>query len=160
MGEKSFKGTKKMEMEYNMEHFFMQTALSEARAAAEEGEIPIGAVVVCSGRIVGKGHNRVEALGDATAHAEMQALTAAMNALGSKYLPECTLYVTVEPCAMCAGAIGWSQVGRVVYGASDPKRGYSTFSTAILHPKTEVTKGFMEEECRTEMELFFKKLRK
>lgn len=158
-GEKSLKGTKKMETEYNIEHFFMQTALSEARAAAEEGEIPIGAVVVCGGRIVGKGHNRVEALSDATAHAEMQALTAAMNALGSKYLPECTLYVTVEPCAMCAGAIAWSQVGRVVYGASDPKRGYSTYSSHILHPKTEVTKGFMEEECRSLMEDFFKKLR-
>lgn len=159
-GEKSLKGTKKMETEYNIEHFFMQTALSEARAAAEEGEIPIGAVVVCGGRIVGKGHNRVEALGDATAHAEMQALTAAMNALGSKYLPECTLYVTVEPCAMCAGAIAWSQVGRVVYGVGDPKKGYSTYSTRILHPKTEVTNGFMEEECRSLMEDFFKKLRR
>lgn len=147
-------------MEYNMEHFFMQSALNEARAAAEEGEIPIGAVVVCGSRIVGKGHNRVEALGDATAHAEMQALTAAMNALGSKYLPECTLYVTVEPCAMCAGALSWSQIGRVVYGAPDPKRGYSTFSTSILHPKTEVIGGFMENECREIMEDFFKKLRK
>lgn len=149
-----------METEYTMEHFFMQSALAEARLAAEEGEVPIGAVVVCGGRIVGKGHNRVEALGDATAHAEMQALTAAMNSLGGKYLPECTLYVTVEPCVMCAGAIAWSQVGRVVYGAVDPKKGYSTYSDHIFHPKTTVTSGFMEEECRALMEEFFKKLRR
>ncbi|MBO5661712.1 MAG: nucleoside deaminase [Tidjanibacter sp.] len=137
----------------------MQTALSEARMAAEEGEIPIGAVVVCGGRIVGKGHNRVEALGDSTAHAEMLALTAAMNALGSKYLPEATIYVTVEPCVMCAGALAWSQIGGIVYGAADPKRGYSSVGGTILHPKTEVRGGFMEEECRTLMEEFFKKLR-
>lgn len=149
-----------METEYTMEHFFMQSALAEARLAAEEGEVPIGAVVVCGGRIVGKGHNRVEALGDATAHAEMQALTAAMNSLGGKYLPESTLYVTVEPCVMCAGAIAWSQVGRVVYGAADPKKGYSTYSDHIFHPKTTVTSGFMEEECRALMEEFFKKLRR
>lgn len=149
-----------METEYTMEHFFMQSALAEARLAAEEGEVPIGAVVVCGGRIVGKGHNRVEALDDATAHAEMQALTAAMNSLGGKYLPECTLYVTVEPCVMCAGAIAWSQVGRVVYGAADPKKGYSTYSDHIFHPKTTVTSGFMEEECRALMEEFFKKLRR
>ena len=149
-----------METEYTMEHFFMQSALAEARLAAEEGEVPIGAVVVCGGRIVGKGHNRVEALGDATAHAEMQALTAAMNSLGGKYLPECTLYVTVEPCVMCAGAIAWSQVGRVLYGAPDPKKGYSTYSDHIFHPKTTVTSGFMEEECKALMEEFFKKLRR
>ena len=149
-----------MDAEYNIEHFFMQAALAEARAAADEGEIPIGAVVVCGGRIVGKGHNRVEALGDATAHAEMQALTAAMNALGGKYLPECTIYVTVEPCVMCAGALSWSQIGRVVYGASDPKKGYSTYSDSILHPKTVVEKGLMEQECREVMEQFFKKLRR
>ena len=148
-----------METEYTIEHFFMQRAIAEARAAAEEGEVPIGAVVVCGGRIVGKGHNRVEALGDATAHAEMQALTAAMNALGGKYLPECTIYVTVEPCVMCAGALAWSQIGRVVYGASDPKKGYSTYSDSILHPKTVVEKGLMEQECREVMEQFFKKLR-
>lgn len=148
-----------METEYTIEHFFMQRAIEEARAAAEEGEIPIGAVVVCGGRIVGKGHNRVEALGDATAHAEMQALTAAMNTLGGKYLPECALYVTVEPCVMCAGALAWSQIGKVVYGAADPKRGYSTYSNRILHPKTEVVSGFMEQECREIMEDFFKKLR-
>ncbi|MBQ1964357.1 MAG: nucleoside deaminase [Tidjanibacter sp.] len=138
----------------------MQAALAEARAAADEGEIPIGAVVVCGGRIVGKGHNRVEALGDATAHAEMQALTAAMNALGGKYLPECTIYVTVEPCIMCAGALAWSQIGRVVYGAADPKKGYSTYSDHVLHPKTVVEKGLMEQECREVVEQFFKKLRR
>lgn len=149
-----------MEMEYTMEHFFMQAALREAREAASEGEIPIGAVVVCGDRIVGKGHNRVEALGDATAHAEMQAITAAASALGSKYLPECTLYVTVEPCVMCAGALAWSQIGRVVYGAADPKKGYSTYSDKILHPKTVVTAGFMAEECRALMDDFFKKLRR
>jgi tRNA(adenine34) deaminase len=149
-----------MDAEYNIEHFFMQAALAEARAAADEGEIPIGAVVVCGGRIVGKGHNRVEALGDATAHAEMQALTAAMNALGGKYLPECTIYVTVEPCIMCAGALAWSQIGRVVYGAADPKKGYSTYSDHVLHPKTVVEKGLMEQECREVMEQFFKKLRR
>ena len=149
-----------MDAEYNIEHFFMQAALAEARAAADEGEIPIGAVVVCGGRIVGKGHNRVEALGDATAHAEMQALTAAMNALGGKYLPECTIYVTVEPCVMCAGALAWSQIGRVVYGAADPKKGYSTYSDHVLHPKTVVEKGLMEQECREVMEQFFKKLRR
>lgn len=158
--EKSFKGTKKMETDYNIEHFFMQRAIAEAKVAANEGEIPIGAVVVCGQRIVGKGHNRVEALGDATAHAEMLALTAAMNALGSKYLPECTLYVTVEPCVMCAGAIAWSQVGRVVYGTAEPKKGFTTVQGQILHPKTEVKAGVMEEECRELMEDFFKKLRK
>lgn len=149
-----------MDAEYNIEHFFMQAALAEARAAADEGEIPIGAVVVCGGRIVGKGHNRVEALGDATAHAEMQALTAAMNALGGKYLPECTIYVTVEPCIMCAGALAWSQIGRVVYGTADPKKGYSTYSDHVLHPKTVVEKGLMEQECREVVEQFFKKLRR
>ena len=149
-----------MDAEYNIEHFFMQAALAEARAAADEGEIPIGAVVVCGGRIVGKGHNRVEALGDATAHAEMQALTAAMNALGGKYLPECTIYVTVEPCIMCAGALAWSQIGRVVYGAADPKKGYLTYSDHVLHPKTVVEKGLMEQECREVVEQFFKKLRR
>lgn len=148
-----------METEYNIDHFFMQRALAEARDAFAEEEIPIGAVVVCGNRIVGKGHNRVESLGDATAHAEMQALTAAMNNLGGKYLPECTLYVTVEPCVMCAGAIAWSQVGRVVYGAADPKRGYSTYSERIMHPKTEVTGGCLAEECRALMDVFFKKLR-
>ena len=148
-----------MEMEYTMEHFFMQAALREAREAASEGEIPIGAVVVCGDRIVGKGHNRVEALGDATAHAEMQAITAAASALGSKYLPECTLYVTVEPCVMCAGAWAWSQIDRVVYGAADPKRGYTTVGGHIFHPKTVVEGGVLAEECEAMMKEFFKQLR-
>lgn len=149
-----------MDESYNMDHFFMQRALSEAKTAFEQGEVPIGAVVECGGRIVGKGHNLVETLGDATAHAEMQAITAAMNTLGGKYLTECTLYVTVEPCVMCAGALAWSQIGRIVYGTAEPKKGYSTISTAILHPKTKVDKGIMEEECKALMEEFFKKLRR
>ena len=149
-----------METDYNIDNFFMQRALAEAREAAAEGEIPIGAVVVCGGRIVAKGHNRTEALGDATAHAEMEALTAAMNALGSKYLTEATLYVTVEPCVMCAGAIAWSQLGRLVYGASEPKRGFTTIAGRILHPKTQVVSGVMAEECGGLMEEFFRGLRK
>jgi tRNA(adenine34) deaminase len=148
-----------METEYTIEHFFMQRAIAEARAAAEEGEVPIGAVVVCGGRIVGKGHNRVEALGDATAHAEMQALTAAMNTLGGKYLPECTLYVTVEPCVMCAGALAWSQIGEVVYGASDPKRGFSQFTPSLMHPKTKVASGVLADECGNIVTEFFKNKR-
>ena len=138
---------------------FMLLALAEARMAASEGEIPIGAVVVCGGRVVGRGHNLVETLADSTAHAEMQALTAAMSTLGGKYLTDCTIYVTVEPCAMCAGALAWSRVARVVYGAADPKRGYSTFSERLLHPRTELTAGVMEAECRELMEGFFASLR-
>ena len=138
----------------------MQRAISEAKIALEQGEVPIGAVVECGGRIVGKGHNLVETLGDATAHAEMQAITAAMNTLGGKYLTECTLYVTVEPCVMCAGALAWSQIGRIVYGTDEPKKGYTNIPHPILHPKTKVEKGVMEEECKTLMEDFFKKLRR
>ncbi len=149
-----------MDGEYNMDHFFMQRAISEAKLALEQGEVPIGAVVECAGRIVGKGHNLVETLGDATAHAEMQAITAAMNTLGGKYLTECTLYVTVEPCVMCAGALAWSQIGRIVYGTAEPKKGYTTIPHPILHPKTKVESGVMEAECRELMEEFFKKLRR
>ena len=149
-----------MDESYNMDHFFMQRALSEAKTAFEQGEVPIGAVVECGGRIVGKGHNLVETLGDATAHAEMQAITAAMNTLGGKYLTECTLYVTVEPCVMCAGALAWSQIGRIVYGTAEPKKGYTTIPHPILHPKTKVERGVMEAECRELMEEFFKKLRR
>ena len=116
---------------------YMAEALREAKAALEEGEIPIGAVVICRGRIIGKGHNMTERLHDATAHAEMIAITAATEAMGGKYLSDCTLYVTVEPCPMCAGALNWSQIGRIVYGAIDPKRGYSLFSPSLLHPKTQ-----------------------
>ena len=135
---------------------YMQEALREAKMAMEEDEIPIGAVIVCRGRIIGKGHNMTERLHDPTAHAEMIAITAATEALGGKYLNDCTLYVTVEPCPMCAGALNWAQVGRIVYGASDPKRGHSLFSPSLLHPKTEVRSGVLEEECSTLMREFFK----
>ena len=139
---------------------FMRLALNEAEKALEEQEVPIGAVVVADGRIVGRGHNLVETLADATAHAEMQALTAAASTVGGKYLSECTLYVTVEPCIMCAGAIGWSQLSTVVYGASDEKRGYSRFAPQAFHPKAVVKKGVLEEECAAEMKRFFQEKRK
>ena len=139
---------------------YMRLALNEAERALAKKEVPIGAVVVAGDRIVGRGHNLVETLSDATAHAEMQALTAAMSTLGGKYLSECTLYVTVEPCVMCGGALAWSQIGRVVYGASDPKRGYSTFSERIMHPRTEVVAGVLAEECEALMKRFFSELRK
>ena len=135
---------------------YMQEALREAQAALEEGEIPIGAVVVCRGRIIGKGHNMTERLHDPTAHAEMIAITAATEAIGGKYLNDCTLYVTVEPCPMCSGALNWAQVGRIVFGASDPKRGGSLYSPSLLHPKTEVRSGILEEECASLMREFFK----
>ena len=128
---------------------FMKEALSEARAALAEEEIPIGAVVVCGGRIIGKGHNMVERLHDATAHAEMIAITAATESLGGKYLQDCTLYVTVEPCPMCAAALNWSQVSRIVYGAPDPRRGYSLYTPSLLHPRTEVLGGVLGKECGT-----------
>ena len=126
------------------------------KAALSEEEIPIGAVVVCKGRIIGKGHNMVERLHDATAHAEMIAITAATEALGGKYLQDCTLYVTVEPCPMCASALNWSQVSRIVYGAPDPRRGYSLFSPSLLHPRTEVTPGILAEECGALVSDYFK----
>lgn len=135
-------------------------AIEEAERALAKREVPIGAIVVAEGRVIGRGHNLVETLADATAHAEMQAITAAASTLGGKYLKQCTLYVTVEPCAMCAGAIAWSQVGRVVYGAADAKRGYSTISERILHPKTEVVKGVLSEPCEELMQRFFADLRK
>ena len=135
---------------------YMREALNEARAALRDDEIPIGAVVVSGGRIIGRGHNLTETLHDVTAHAEMQAITAAEEYLGGKYLNQCTLYVTVEPCVMCAGAIGWSQLGRLVYGASDEKRGYSQYAPIALHPKTEVVKGVMEDEAAEMMKAFFK----
>ena len=141
----------------------MRMALLEAEQAAEEGEVPVGAVVVCNGKIVGRGHNMTETLKDVTAHAEMMAITAAANTLGGKYLPNCTLYVTVEPCAMCAGAIGWSQMGRLVYGAYDRKRGVESYfcsDPSPLHPKTIVESGLLEEECAALMSDFFKTRRK
>ena len=138
---------------------FMQLAINEAEKALKEEEVPIGAVVVCGERVIGRGHNLVETLCDATAHAEMQCITAAASTLGGKYLKDCTLYVTVEPCIMCAGALAWSQIDRIVYGADDPKRGYTTVGGHILHPKTEVVRGVMREECEALMRDFFKKLR-
>ena len=141
--------------------FYMKEALREARRALEEGEIPIGAVVVSPrGDIIGRGHNLTETLRDVTAHAEMQALTAAADALGGKYLTDCTLYVTVEPCVMCAGALGWAQVGRVVFGTYDEKRGYQRFAPEALHPKATVTTGVLEEECRQLMQDFFRSKRR
>jgi tRNA(adenine34) deaminase len=138
---------------------YMREALREAHSAAEEDEIPIGAVVVCKGRIIGKGHNMTERLHDPTAHAEMIAITAAAESMGGKYLNDCTLYVTIEPCPMCAGAMAWAQVGTLVYGASDPKRGYSLFSPSLLHPKTEVVSGILPEECGSLVSDFFEKKR-
>jgi tRNA(adenine34) deaminase len=135
---------------------FMQRALDEARQALDMGEVPIGAVVVCNDRIIARAHNLTETLHDVTAHAEMQALTAAANQLGGKYLQDCTLYVTVEPCTMCAGALGWAQVARVVYGAADEKRGYSLYAPRALHPRATVTSGVLEEECRKLMQQFFR----
>ena len=143
----------------NDDELYMQQALCEARAAFDEGEIPIGAVIVCNGQIVARAHNNTERLHDVTAHAEMVAFTAAANTLGSKYLPDCTLYVTVEPCAMCAGAAGWTQIGRIVYGASDPKRGFSRLGREMLHPKTTVEGGLMKEECEELLKRFFQQKR-
>ena len=140
------------------EHY-MRRALDEARAAAQRGEVPVGAVVVCRDSIIARGHNLTETLNDVTAHAEMQAVTAAANALGGKYLSDCTLYVTVEPCVMCAGALAWAQVGRIVYGAADPKRGYSVYAPEALHPRTQVTAGVLAEECGELMRQFFKSKR-
>lgn len=138
---------------------FMRKALYEAEMAAEEGEIPIGAVIVCNDRIISRAHNLTEKLHDVTAHAEMQAITAAADLLGGKYLSDCTLYVTIEPCVMCAGAIGWAQIGRIVYGASDEKRGYQLYAPRALHPKAVVTRGVLEAECRQMMQDFFKQKR-
>ncbi|MDD4821227.1 MAG: nucleoside deaminase [Bacteroidales bacterium] len=136
--------------------YFMKMALKEAEKAFQSDEVPVGAVVVFQDRIIARAHNLSERLNDVTAHAEMQAITSAMNMLGAKYLSGCTIYVTVEPCIMCAGALGWSQISRIVYGASDEKRGYSLFSPSPLHPKTEVTRGIMEKECSQLMSSFFK----
>ena len=135
---------------------FMAAALVEAREAGRAGEVPIGAVVVADGRIIGRGHNLTERLGDVTAHAEMQAITAAAQTVGGKYLPDATLYVTVEPCPMCAGAIGWAQIKRIVYGAPDPKRGYATYAPRVFHPKASVSSGVLEAECKALIQEFFK----
>ena len=137
----------------------MQRALDEARKAEEKGEIPIGAVIVCKDHIIARAHNLTETLCDVTAHAEMQAITMAANELGGKYLTECTLYVTVEPCPMCAGAIGWTQLPRIVYGAPDDKKGFRRYAPNVMHPKANITGGILEEECRQLMQDFFKKKR-
>ncbi|MDY3932490.1 MAG: nucleoside deaminase [Muribaculaceae bacterium] len=141
------------------DEYFMQQALAEAREAAELGEVPIGAVVVCADRIVARAHNLTETLVDVTAHAEMQAITAAANYLGGKYLTDCTLYVTVEPCLMCAGALAWSQIARVVYGADDDKRGFHTFCTAPFHKRTQITSGVLADECAKLITDFFRSRR-
>ena len=150
----------KINISRSQDEKYMRMALNEAERALAKREVPIGAIVVAGDRVIGRGHNLVEALCDATAHAEMQAITAAMSTLGGKYLSDCTLYVTVEPCVMCGGALAWSQIGRVVYGAKDPKRGYSTYSERIMHPKTEVVVGVLKEECEALMSDFFASLRK
>lgn len=150
--------TKQTDMEEDER--FMREALREADRAWDEDEIPVGAVVVCNGRVIGKGHNLTEKLHDVTAHAEMQAITAAAEYLGGKYLDNCTLYATVEPCVMCAGAIAWSQMGRLVYGASDDKRGYMRYAPEALHPKTQVVKGVLADEAAEKMKMFFRRKRK
>ena len=138
------------------DEYFMRRALDEARQAAAEGEVPVGAVVVCGDRVIARAHNQTERLNDPTAHAEMLAITAATGSMGAKYLPECRLYVTVEPCVMCAGAIGWAQLGAVVYGAPDAKRGFSVYAPQAFHPRTGVRGGVMEAECAAEMTAFFR----
>lgn len=143
----------------NPDEYYMQQALIEAKAAFAEDEIPVGAVIVSNGRILARSHNNTERLHDVTAHAEMLAFTAATNMLNAKYLTDCTLYVTLEPCVMCAGAAGWTQIGRIVYGASDPKRGFERLGRAMLHPKTVVENGLMKEECETLLKQFFQKKR-
>ena len=140
------------------EHY-MRQALQEAQKALSAGEVPIGAVIVCRGQIIARGHNLTERLHDVTAHAEMQAVTAAAEYLGGKYLPDCTLYVTVEPCIMCAGALGWAQISRVVYGTGDEKRGFRRFAPQALHPKCEVVSGVLEKECALLMKSIFQKKR-
>jgi len=139
--------------------YFMRQALSEAEMAFDKGEVPIGAVIVCEGRIIARAHNLTETLNDVTAHAEMQAITAAASVLGGKYLIDCTLYVTVEPCPMCAGALAWAQIGGIVYGAGDEKRGFTKLTPGVLHPKTKVQSGVLADKATLLMKRFFKELR-
>lgn len=148
-----------MDTQHQTDEKYMRFAINEAQKAFDSDEVPVGAVVVAGSRIIARASNLVETLTDVTAHAEMQAITAAASALGGKYLQDCTLYVTVEPCVMCAGALAWSQIGRIVYGASDPKRGYARFGRALLHPRTEVVSGVLADECEKLMTDFFAKLR-
>ena len=135
--------------------YFMKRALAEAEKAFAEGEVPVGAIVVCQNRIISRAHNLTETLNDVTAHAEMQAITAATNSIGGKYLTDCTLYVTLEPCTMCAGALAWSQISRIVYGASDEKRGFLKFAPLALHPKTEILGGILKDDCANLIKKFF-----
>lgn len=141
------------------DRYYMQLALNEANNALDQNEIPVGALIVLDDQIIARGYNLTQTLQDVTAHAEMQAITAAANHIGAKYLNECTLYVTLEPCIMCAGAIAWAQLGRLVYGAHDPKKGFSSLAEKILHPKTKITSGIMEEECGEIIRDFFLKKR-
>lgn len=141
------------------DELYMRKAIAEAQQAQAQGEIPIGAVVVCKDRIIARAHNLTETLNDATAHAEMQAITAASNLIGGKYLSDCTLYVTVEPCIMCAGALGWAQVKRIVYGTKDEKRGFSVYAPKALHPRATVVGGILEDECKMLMQQFFQSKR-
>lgn len=148
-----------MEKQERTDEYYMGKALEEAQKAFHEDEVPIGAIVVCDDKVIARAHNLTETLNDVTAHAEMQAITAAANMLGGKYLSNCTLYVTVEPCPMCAGAIGWAHIRRVVYGAPDEKRGYKKYAPQVMHPRVNVTCGVLEEECRTLMRQFFERKR-
>ncbi len=148
-----------MQEQEKLDELFMRKALEQAQMACDKGEVPVGAVVVCRERIIARAHNLTELLRDVTAHAEMQAVTAAADSLGGKYLDSCTLYVTLEPCTMCAGALGWAQLGRLVYGASDEKRGFRKYAPDALHPKTEVVAGVLEDECAVLIKDFFKKKR-
>jgi tRNA(adenine34) deaminase len=143
-------------MEPKEDEYYMKMALAEARKAYDRDEVPVGAVIIADGMIIARAHNLTETLGDPTAHAEMQAITAAAAYLGGKYLTDCTIYVTVEPCVMCAGALAWSQISSIVYGTDDPKKGYSTISPSILHPKTTVRKGILEKDCSAIMKDFFR----
>ncbi len=148
-----------MIMDILNDEYYMRQALKEAQLAFDKNEVPIGAVIVCQNRIIARAHNLTEALNDVTAHAEMQAITAAANVLGGKYLTECSLYVTLEPCPMCAGGLLWSQITKIVYGAKDDKKGYSKFSPTILHPKTTIVSGVLENECSSLLKEFFKQKR-
>ena len=148
-----------MTLSVHSDEFFMQQALKQAELAFEKGEVPVGVVIVAENRIISRAHNQTEQLTDVTAHAEMLALTAASNYLGAKYLKDCTMYVTLEPCAMCAGAMAWAQLGKLVYGASDEKRGFARHSKNLLHPRTEVATGLLKEESERLLKQFFAKLR-
>lgn len=148
-----------MQEQEKLDELFMRKALEQAQMARDKGEVPVGAIVTCRERIIARAHNLTELLRDVTAHAEMQAVTAAADSLGGKYLDSCTLYVTLEPCTMCAGALGWAQLGRLVYGASDEKRGFREYAPDALHPKTEVTAGVLEDECAALIKDFFRKKR-